>query len=67
MVGIWQLVIVLVVVALIFGTSKLTNVGKDLGNAIKGFKDSVTDKPEDQAAKKGENPSAASTENKPAE
>ena len=36
-----HLVIVLVVVALIFGTSKLRGVGKDLGSAIKDFKDSM--------------------------
>lgn len=31
----------LVVVALVFGTSKLKNVGKDLGGAIKGFKEGM--------------------------
>lgn len=33
--------ILLVVVALVFGTSKLKNVGKDLGGAIKGFKEGM--------------------------
>lgn len=33
--------IFLVVVVVIFGTSKLKNAGKDLGNAVKGFKDAV--------------------------
>lgn len=33
--------IFLVVVALLFGTSKLKNAGKDLGSAVKGFKDAV--------------------------
>ena len=62
--NIWELVIILVVVMLIFGTSKLRNVGKDLGGAIKEFKNSVTDKPEQQAEKKAE---GSSTEQKPAE
>ena len=35
----WQeLLIILVIVGLIFGTSKLRNMGSDLGGAVKGFK-----------------------------
>ena len=37
--SIWHWLIVLVVVLLIFGTGKLKNMGKDLGGAVKGFKD----------------------------
>ena len=39
--------ILLAVVVIIFGTSKLKNAGKDLGGAVKGFKDAVKeeDKP----------------------
>ncbi len=38
----WQeLLIVLVIVALIFGTKKLRGIGGDLGGAVKGFKDSM--------------------------
>lgn len=33
--------ILLVVVVIVFGTSKLKNAGKDLGSAVKGFKDAV--------------------------
>ncbi len=40
-IGIWQLLIVLVLVILIFGTKKLKNVGGDLGGAIKSFKSAV--------------------------
>lgn len=44
----WQeLLIILVIVALIFGTKKLRNIGSDLGGAVKGFKDSVSDTKED--------------------
>jgi sec-independent protein translocase protein TatA len=39
--SIWHWLIVLVVVLLIFGTKKLKNVGSDLGQAVKGFKDGV--------------------------
>jgi sec-independent protein translocase protein TatA len=35
--SIWHWLIVLVVVALIFGTKRLRNMGEDLGSAIKGF------------------------------
>ena len=41
--SIWHWLIVLLVVVLIFGTKKLTNIGKDLGGAVKGFKDVVKD------------------------
>ncbi|MFZ6845044.1 Sec-independent protein translocase subunit TatA [Undibacterium sp. RuTC16W] len=34
--------IVLVVVVLVFGTKKLGNIGSDLGNAVRGFKDGMT-------------------------
>ena len=43
MVGWKELLIVLVVVVLVFGTSKLKNVGKDLGEAVKGFKKGMND------------------------
>lgn len=35
--------IFLAVVVVVFGTSKLKNAGKDLGQAVKGFKDAVKD------------------------
>lgn len=41
--GIWQLLIILVIVILLFGTKRLGSIGSDLGNAIKGFKKSVKD------------------------
>jgi sec-independent protein translocase protein TatA len=42
-ISIWQLLIVLVIVALIFGTKKLRGVGSDLGGAVKGFKKALND------------------------
>lgn len=41
--SIWHWLILLVVVVVVFGTSKLKNAGKDLGQAVKGFKDAVKD------------------------
>lgn len=36
--SIWHWLIVLLIVALVFGTKKLRNIGADLGGAVKGFK-----------------------------
>ena len=41
--SIWHWLVVLVIVALIFGTKKLRNIGSDLGGAVKGFKDGMKD------------------------
>lgn len=49
-ISIWQLLIVLGIIILIFGTKKLRNVGSDLGGAVKGFKKAVG---EDEDEKKG--------------
>ena len=38
-----QLLIILLIVALIFGTKKLRNMGSDLGGAVKGFKKAMND------------------------
>jgi sec-independent protein translocase protein TatA len=40
-ISIWQLLIILVIVVLLFGTKKLRGMGGDLGTAIKSFKKSV--------------------------
>ena len=38
----WQeLIIILLIVGLIFGTRKLKNIGSDLGGAVKGFKEGI--------------------------
>ena len=42
-ISIWQLLIILVVVLLIFGSGKLKSLGSDLGSSIKGFKKAVKD------------------------
>ena len=41
--SIWQLLIVLVIVLLLFGTKRLRNLGGDMGSAIKGFKTALKD------------------------
>ena len=42
-ISIWQLLIVLVIVLLLFGTKKLRNIGGDLGGAIRSFRSAVKD------------------------
>lgn len=48
-ISIWQLLIVLGIVILLFGTKKLRNIGTDLGGAIRGFKKSMGDEESPQA------------------
>ncbi|OXR50205.1 MULTISPECIES: Sec-independent protein translocase subunit TatA [unclassified Pusillimonas] len=45
--SIWHWLIVLVIVALVFGTKKLRNMGEDLGGAVKGFKKGMADATEE--------------------
>jgi sec-independent protein translocase protein TatA len=46
-ISVWQVLIVLAIVILLFGTSKLKNVGSDLGSALKGFKKAVSEEEKD--------------------
>ncbi len=50
-ISIWQLLIVLVIVLLLFGTKRLRNLGSDLGAAFKGFKKAMNEG-EQEAEKK---------------
>lgn len=47
--SIWHVVIFLIVVVLLFGTSKLKNLGKDVGGAVKDFKKSIREEDETAA------------------
>lgn len=42
-ISIWQLLIILAIVLLLFGTKRLKNIGGDVGGAIKNFKSAVKD------------------------
>ena len=48
-ISIWQLLIILAIVLVIFGAKRLKNVGTDLGSAIKGFKKAVSEDDEKKA------------------
>lgn len=41
--GITELLVILAIVVLLFGTTKLKSLGSDLGSAIKGFKSAISD------------------------
>jgi sec-independent protein translocase protein TatA len=41
--SIWHWLIVLIIVAILFGTKKLKDLGKDLGEAINNFKNAIKD------------------------
>lgn len=42
-IGIFQLLVVAMIIILLFGTKRLRHFGSDLGHAIKGFRRSVQD------------------------
>jgi sec-independent protein translocase protein TatA len=42
-ISIWQLLIILVIILVLFGTKRLRNIGSDLGGAIRGFRKAVKD------------------------
>lgn len=52
--SIWHWLILLVVVLVIFGTGKLTKIGPDLGNAVRGFKKAMHGDEDDEARRKAQ-------------
>jgi sec-independent protein translocase protein TatA len=56
--GVPELVLILAIVLLLFGTSRLSGLGKGLGQAIRGFKDEVEskDKSKDEPKDDSKNP-----------
>jgi sec-independent protein translocase protein TatA len=61
-ISIWQLLIVLAIVIMIFGTKRLGSLGSDLGGAIKGFKKAMN---EGEAA--GDEPKQLTSESRSAD
>ncbi len=58
-ISVWQLLIILAIVIMLFGTKRLRTLGGDLGSAVKGFKKSMSD---DEAEKTPEDESNSATE-----
>lgn len=53
-IGIWQLVIILAIALLLFGSGRLRSLGGDLGTAIRGFRTAVKQEPEVESRAKPE-------------
>ena len=49
--SIWHWLIVLAIVALVFGTKKLGSIGHDLGSAVRGFKKAMNEGEAEEQAK----------------
>ena len=66
--GIWELVIVLLIVALLFGTKKLRSMGGDLGSALRGFRSALKDDDDnDKVSQKSESQVIEGEVEKPSE
>lgn len=49
-IGMRELIVILLVVLVVFGTKKLTTIGTDLGNAVRGFKKAMSDGESDESS-----------------
>ena len=61
-ISIWQLLIVLVIVLLLFGSKKLRGLGSDLGNAVKGFRGAMQEGEDDAGKPKSQDQAKLNTE-----
>jgi sec-independent protein translocase protein TatA len=61
-ISLWQLLIVLLIVVVVFGTKRLKSVGTDLGGALKGFRSAMSDAESEAEDKKLDEPDADFTE-----
>ncbi|MGI9276183.1 MAG: twin-arginine translocase TatA/TatE family subunit [Endozoicomonas sp.] len=52
-ISIWQLLIVLLILVMLFGTKKLRGLGGDLGGALKGFKKALNSEEENKPVEPG--------------
>ncbi len=66
-ISIWQLLIILVIVLLLFGTKRLKGLGGDLGGAIKGFKKALKDDKDEQEKVEAEADTVDATTENPQE
>lgn len=61
-ISLWQLLIVLLIVVLIFGTKRLSSIGSDLGGAVKGFRKAMGDAEKEEDAAQLDKPDAEFSE-----
>jgi sec-independent protein translocase protein TatA len=53
-ISVWQLLIILAIIVLIFGPKRLKNLGSDLGNSIKGFRKAIKEEDKEKDKEKEE-------------
>jgi len=53
-ISIWQLLIILLIVVMLFGTKRLRTLGSDLGSAVKGFRKSMSTEDEQSEEEKSD-------------
>jgi sec-independent protein translocase protein TatA len=63
-ISVWQLLIILAIVVMLFGTKRLRTLGSDLGSAVKGFRKSMTEEEAKAAAPDPEEPSPEADKDK---
>jgi sec-independent protein translocase protein TatA len=63
-ISLWQLLIVLLIVIVIFGTKRLSSIGSDLGGAVKGFRKAMGDSEKAEDAAQIDQPDAEFSESK---
>ncbi len=62
--GVWELIIVLVIILIIFGAGKLPEIGSSLGKGIKSFRKAIKEPDEIDITPKKENEEAKEEESK---
>ncbi len=55
-ISVWQLLIILLIVLVLFGAKKLRTLGGDLGSAVKGFRNAMKEGEEEENAKNAAKP-----------
>ena len=61
-IGIWQLLIILLIVVMLFGTKKLRNLGSDLGGALKGFKTAMKEDEKEESEEESDETESSESE-----
>ena len=61
-ISLWQLLTILLIVVLIFGTKRLGSIGGDLGGAVKGFRKAMSDAEKEDEQKQLDEPDAEFSE-----
>jgi sec-independent protein translocase protein TatA len=64
MIGIWELMLLFLIVLLLFGTKRLRNIGGDLGSAIKSFKSAMNEE-DDKSGRTDEGGTVPEKKDKP--